>query len=178
MKHIKRINEFFDSEDLKSKMEIPYLKGEIPFKDMVSDININRDKDNLLFKLIVDCSFIRYLGYKRLSKNMIQFGFQHSMNFGYGNDVFLYYVIEIVEHSSTKSYICNVYAKCIGNGQVLFDEHVNKPIMPYEKLKSFLNGEALDILINFTKFTNSTFNWSHFPFVRRSDMNRFNTDIN
>lgn len=177
MKYIKRINEFFDTDDLKSKMEIEYLQGKIPFKEIVKDANLIK-RDPLLFKLMVSTPFVKYLNYNRLSANLIQLGFQHTMNFGPGNDVLLYFVIEIMEHATTKSYICNVYAKCIGNGQVLFDERINKPIMPYERLVQILNGEALNMLIDFTKFTNSTFNWVHFPYLTRTDMNMMDSDLN
>lgn len=177
MKYIKRINEFFDTEDLKSRMEIDYLQGNIPFKEIVKDANLIK-RDPLLFKLIHNAPFIKYLDYNRLSANLIQLGFQHSMNFGTGNDVLLYYVIEIMEHATTKSYICNVYAKCIGNGETIFDERMNKPIMPYERLVQILNDEALSMLIEFTKFTNSTFNWVYFPYLSKEDMNMMSGDLN
>lgn len=177
MKYIKRINEFFDTDDIKSQMEIEYIQGKIPFKEIVKDDNLIK-RDPLLFKLMVKAPFVKYLNYNRLSSNLIQLGFQHTMNFGPENDVLLYFVVEIMEHATTKSYICNVYAKCIGNGKVIFDERINKPIMPYEKLIDVLNGPALSMLIQFTKFTNSTFNWVHFPYISREDMNMMSGDLN
>lgn len=177
MKYIKWINEFFDTDDIRSQMEIDYIQGKIPFKEIMKDGNLIKI-DPLLFKLMVNVPFIKYLNYNRLSNNLIQIGFQHSMNFGPGNDVFLYYILEIMEHATTKSYICNVYAKCIGNGKSIYDEKMNKSIMSYEELVKVLNGEALSMLIEFTKFTNNTFNWVHFPYLSKEDMNMMNGDLN
>ena len=35
MKHIKKFNELFDNDDLKSKLEIPYLQGNLDKKELV-----------------------------------------------------------------------------------------------------------------------------------------------
>jgi hypothetical protein len=51
---IKKINELFDDSDLKSRFEIPYLKGDLG-KEVLSkwhNININKDGFNDLLKLI------------------------------------------------------------------------------------------------------------------------------
>jgi hypothetical protein len=177
MKYIKRINEFFDTEELKSIMKIDYLQGNIPFKEIVKDTNMFK-RDPLLFKLINNAPFIKYLDYNRLSSNVIQLGFQYSMYFDPDNDVFLYYVIEIIEQSTTKNYMCNVYAKCIDNGKTIFDKSLKKPIMPYERLVQILNGEVLSMLIEFTRFTYKKFNWVHFPYLSKEDMNMMSGDLN
>lgn len=178
MKYIKSINEFFDSEELKSEMEIDYLQGKIPFKEIVKDKNFYKQKDLLLSKLLMNCPFVVGLNYHRLSNNLIQIGFQHTMNFGQGNDVLLYYVIEVMEHATTQRYICNIYCKCIGNGQTLFDEKLNKPIMPYSDLVKFINVQGLNMLIDFTKFTERTFNYKYFPFTNRNDVGKIHGSIN
>ena len=36
MKYLKTINELFDDSDMKSKFEIPYLQGDIDFKNIAS----------------------------------------------------------------------------------------------------------------------------------------------
>ena len=121
MKHIKSINEFFDTEELKAQMELDVLRGNIDFKELVKDKNFIKNGDVLLDKLQMNCPFIQNLYYKKVG-NLLNFGFQKVLKFNEKDEVYMYYVVEIVEHQSTKNYICNVYAKCFGNGQSLYNE--------------------------------------------------------
>ena len=148
------------------------LQGNVPFKEIVKDKNMIKRKDLLLSKLLMNCLYITGLKYNRQG-NLLSLGFDEHLNFGEGNDVYLYFVMEILEHPSTKTYVCNTYAKCIGNGQDLFNEKLNKPIMPYNKLVEFINKESLDLLIEFTKFTERTFDFKSFPFTNRKDVSDF-----
>lgn len=170
MKYLKSINELFDDVDIKSKMEIPYLRGDIDFKKLVSDKSLMKDGDTLLSKLSMNCPYVAHLFFRRISNNLIDIGFNKELSYGQGNDVQMYFVIEIMEHATTKSYICNVYAKCIGNGKVLYNESIHKPIMPYDVLVRCMNNEVLNLLIDFNKFTDRTFNFRGFPYMDRSYM--------
>jgi len=170
MKYLKSINELFDDVDIKSKMEIPYLRGDIDFKKIVSNKSLIREGDQLLGKLAMNCPYIGHLGYRRISKNLIDLGYNANLNFGEGNDVNLYFIIEIMEHATTKSYICNVYAKCVGNNRTLYSESINRSIMPYNELVRCMNGEILNLLIDFNKFTSHTFNYKGFPYLDRNYM--------
>lgn len=171
MKYLKTMNELFDSDELKDQMEIPMLQGKIPFKDIVKDKNIIKQADPLLANLTMSCPFLGNLKYRRVG-NILSIGFDERLNFGEGNDVSLHFYIEICEHQTTKRYICNIYAKCVGNGQTLYDERVNKPIMTFESLRELLNRDALNLLIDFTRYTEKVFNYKFFPFTKREDVHR------
>lgn len=170
MRYLKSINELFDDVDIKSRMEIPFLRGDIDFKKIVSDKNLLKEGDQLLGKLAMNCPYVGHLSYRRISNNLIDIGFNKNLNFGENNDVSLYFIIEIMEHASTKSYLCNVYAKCVGNGKVLYNESINRSIMPYSELVRCMNNEVLNLLIDFNKFTNHTFNYKGFPYLDRNYM--------
>lgn len=61
MKRIKKFNELFDTEDLKSRMEIDYLSDNIPLKSIIKSTEINgklyTDLDRMHFKLITHFEF-------------------------------------------------------------------------------------------------------------------------
>ena len=170
MKYIKTINELFDTEELKSSMDLDYLSGNIPFKELIKDKNLLKQKDLLLSKLIMNCSFIMKLGYKRINKNLLTIGFDNSKNFK-KDGVFLYFVIEIMSNSDGDKFICNIYAKCIDNNLILYSEKVstNGNMVDYDKLYNMINKEALDILIDFNQFTENNYDLKYFPFTNRID---------
>lgn len=178
MRHIKRINELFDDPEIKSQLEVPYLQGSIPCKEIIKDKSIIRGGDNLLGKLLMNCPYIGHLEYKRISGNLLNIGFHKNLNFGEGNDVLVYFVIEIMELASSERYLCNSYAKCVGNGKNLYNEQINKGIMTYDNLVKIMNGEVLNLLVNFTKFTDHTFNFKGFPYKDRNYMAGLNLGRN
>lgn len=169
MKYIKSINEFFDSEELKAGMEIEYLQNKIPFKEMVKDINIAKQKDLLLSKLSMNCPFIIGLNYTRINSSLVQIGFQNILD-----NTNTFFVIEVMSNNNDK-YLCNVYAKCIG--KYTFDESKKMNLSSYKDLVNFINHDALDILINFTNFTEKTFNYKFFPFTNRNDVSKLQGTI-
>jgi hypothetical protein len=176
MKYIKKINEFFDSPEIKSQLEVPYLQGKIPFKEVVKDKNLLEEGDLLLSKLIMNCPYISGLNYRRLSNNLINIGFQEGTD-----DVLTYFSIEIVEHKSVGSiskYLCNIYAKCIESNKVLFDEKINKSLMSYDQLISLINKEGLDLLIKFTRFVNSKYDSDILINLDRNYLNNKNVGRN
>ncbi len=172
MKYLKTINELFDDPDVKSKFEIPYLKGDLDPKNISK--NIVKDGDNLLGRLSMNCPYIGHLSYKRLSNSLLNIGFQTEVNL----DGIIYFVIEIMEHASTKKYICNSYAKCVIDGKTVYDKKVNKPLMGYNELVSLLNNEVLDMLIDFNNFTNDNYKIKEFPFTDRNYMSGLNLGRN
>lgn len=178
MKYLKTINELFDDAEIKSQLEIPFLKGEIQFRNLVKDKNIVKEGDTLLAKLLINCPYISKLGFTRLNRSILNIGFKKNLNFGEGNDVLMYFVIEIMESIPTKNYICNVYAKCVGNNKDLYEEKANKGIMSYDNLVEFINGKSLNILIDFTKFTDHTFKYSGVPYKSRNYMSGLNLGRN
>jgi len=177
MRYIKSINEFFDSDELKSELEIPFLQGELSFKDMVKDKNFFKQKDLLLSKLLMNCPFIGGLKYSRLSSSLIQIGYQHDIVFE-GNNIVVFYVIEVMEHASSQTYLCNIYSKCIKNGnKVLFDEKITKQVN-YNGLYKLINNEGLDMLIKFTNFSEKEFNYKYFPYTNRKDILKIQGPVN
>jgi len=164
MKHIKSINEFFDSEEIKSNLEIDLLQGKLSLKDMVKDESFFKQKDLLLSKLLMNCPFIIKLKYNRVNKNLLTLGFDYI-----SDKMYSYFVIEIMENNN--SYICNIYAKCINDGKILFNEKVDGRIISYTDLTNLINNEGLNLLIGFSKFTQRTFGYNPFPFQNRNDVN-------
>jgi len=177
MKHIKSINEFFDTEELKAQMELDVLRGNIDFKELVKDKNFIKNGDVLLDKLQMNCPFIQNLYYKKVG-NLLNFGFQKVLKFNEKDEVYMYYVVEIVEHQSTKNYICNVYAKCFGNGQSLYNESDNMSISSYDKLVKFLNGNAFNILKDFTRYTYKNFKYKYIGFDNPKEFRNMNPRMN
>jgi hypothetical protein len=173
MKHIKKINELFDDSDIKSKYEIPYLQGEFDLNYIVNNKSFIKNGDNLLSKLSINCPYIGKLGFNRLSKNLLNIGFNKNLE-----NVFLYFVIEIVDHDFSKSYLCNCYAKCIKNGESIYDEKISKSLINYNDLVDLMNGKILDILIDFTKFSDKNFNYKGFPYTNREYMKGLNLGRN
>ena len=171
MRYIKSINEFFDSDEIKSQVEIPFLKGEISFSDMIKDDNLLPNGDKLPHNLLINCPFVGFLNYEKTNNNLTNFGFQENLD-----NTMIYFLIEIMSHSD--KYICNVYAKCFVDGRSVYDKKINKNIMDYEHLVKFLNGEALNLLIDFTKFTDESFNFKKFPYKDRNYMSNLNVGRN
>ena len=69
-------------------MEIPYLRGDIDFKKIVSNKSLIREGDQLLGKLAMNCPYIGHLGHRRISKNLIDLGYNANLNFGEGKKTF------------------------------------------------------------------------------------------
>jgi hypothetical protein len=174
MKYLKTINELFDDSDMKSKFEIPYLQGDIDFKNIASNKSLVKDGDNLLGRLSMNCPYIGHLSYKRLSSSLLNIGFQTEINL----DGIIYFVIEIMEHASSKKYLCNSYAKCVIEGKTLYDKKINKSLMGYNELVTLLNNEVLDMLVDFNKFTNDNYKVKEFPFTDRNYMSGLNIGRN
>jgi hypothetical protein len=177
MRHIKRINELFDDFDIKSQMEIPYLRGDLSPDKLIKNLPVNTT-DPLFDNIILNCPFVKFLMYGRPNSSLLNIGYQKTIQFDAANNVIIYYIIEIMENKSSKTVICNVRASCFGNGQKLYYEEINKPFMSYEKLFSFLNSEALDLLIDFTKYTEKMFNFKQMPYPHRDYMKYMNTGRN
>lgn len=53
MKHIKRINEFFDNEDLAARYEIPHLKGEMDFREIPLTKGEKEESNSFYRKVLV-----------------------------------------------------------------------------------------------------------------------------
>lgn len=174
MRYIKKLNEFFDDDDLKSSMEIDYISKKIPFKEIIKDKNIIKQKDLLLSKLLMNCPFISNLGYNRNGK-LLTLGHSNKIVFSDTDNVTISFYIEIIENKSTESYTCNVQAICIGNDHKLFNESIIKGIMTYDKLVNLLNLNVLNLLIEFNKFTKRNFSYEIVKFNNRKDvMNNLN----
>lgn len=176
MKYIKKLNEFFDTEDLKSKMEIPYLKGEIPFKEIIKDKNMLSYGDTLLAKLLIDCPYIGQLNYSRLSNTILTLGYHQNINID-DKDILIYFVIEIMESTSTNKFISNTYARCVSGGY-LFDKSLKRGPFGYNGLVTSINNETLDLLVEFNNFTNDKFNYKGVPFFNRNYMKDFGVGRN
>ena len=167
MKYIKSIKELFDSDELKSQMELDYLQDKIPLKDMVRDSNIRKQKDLLISKLLINCPYLIGLKYKRVNENLLTLGFDNSDNFN-KEGIYLFFLIEIMQNRDR--YVCNIFTKCYDNDKEVFSKKNHKGVISYDELSNFINKDGLDLLIDFTKFTEKTYNYKFFPYTNRSDV--------
>lgn len=169
MKYLKTINELFDSQDIKDQMEIPHLKGEISYKELVKDDNLIKDGDSLLARVAMNCPYISNLGFTRLSDSLINIGFFQELEVEL-EEVIISFHIEIMEHKSTNRYLCNAYATCMKGNKKIYNESINRSIMPYDRLIDSLNNEVLNLLIDFNKFTLKNFNYKGSTVMSRDYM--------
>lgn len=156
MKHIKRINELFDSEEIKSKFEVPYLKGEMPLKYYTKSAKLEQE-DPLLGYIIQHAPFLVKLYYTR-SGNLLTIGF-HKHFKSEKSESSVLFSLEIRENKD-KTCIANVYSTVYTDGKIGYKNDINKGVMSHKDLVRFIRGEFLDSLIEICKLTKQEFDWS------------------
>lgn len=159
MRYLKTINELFDSDELKSQMEIPYLQDAFPLEYYINNKNILKSKNPFLIRLLNDCPYLGELMYKE-SGNIINLGFSKDMKFDSQNSAFLYFTIEIIKDNITNMFVCNIFAKCVGNNQTLYNEKFNKGLIDFNTLSKTINTTGYEMLTTFNKWTKSMFNYT------------------
>ena len=76
LKYIKRINELFDSPELKDRLEIPRLSGDLDPEKLVSYPSIiNPEIDSLLESLCASIPWLQELGFVRDNNKTLRLGF-------------------------------------------------------------------------------------------------------
>lgn len=178
MRYLKRINELFDDEELKSQFEIPYLKGELvgggsKWRSLKSDL----DPD--LTRIITDVPWLAELKYRR-SGSVLSIGFNDIIIYGKSEDgreesVYYHFLIEIVRFRD--EYALNVYARCYGNGHQIYSESIIKKSMPYTEMISLLKRPVLNLLIDFNNYIERMFGKSNFS-VKDKNKIIFNPNMN
>jgi hypothetical protein len=155
MKYLKRINELFDTEELRDQNEIPYLRGEISPKKLVSGENLIGKDDKLLVKLIESCPWIVELKYVR-SGSILAIGFHETINHSPTDNVFYYLNIEIVEFTN-KTYNINFNAKVMGNGREIYNESIRKGQLDINDVTTFLNKNCYPLVVDFNNYLSRMF---------------------
>ena len=156
MKHIKRINELFDTPELKGQFEIPYIKGEIPLRDYVKNAKL-RQGDSLLGNILSNAPFVMPLQYTR-KDNILALGFHKHIKDEKGDSAILF-SLEIRENRD-KTCIANLYSTIYKDGKIGYKNSINKGVMTYNQLMIFIRSEFLDALIEINKISKAEFNWS------------------
>lgn len=166
----KRMSELFDSEELKSKEEIEFLKGGIDKKSMVSNVAKNTMPEMLKGKLYWDVPYLRKL--KTFgSEKQLYLKMDDMINISTDNIVT--FMLEIIVRDAEKQgeYTLMYKMETINNGKSVFrklDEFEN---LDYNKLKDVLNGELLQKVIDWNEHSQKTFNKTPFPNVPKSLLN-------
>lgn len=156
--------ELFDTKDLKSQFEIPYLKGDLDPSEISKWKNLKDELDTELNRIVNDVPWLVELKYRR-SGSVLSIGFDNHIIYDKSEDgreesVFYYFLIEIVKFRD--EYSLNVYAKCHGNGQQIYSESIIKKAMPYSEMISQLKRPTFNLLIDFNNFIENCFGESHF----------------
>jgi hypothetical protein len=162
MKYLKKINELFDTEDLKAKHEIPYLTGVLNGSEVLKWEKIIT-KNNFLFTLVESCPFLTELGVN-ISGNIINIGFQNFKKYNEKDEVFYYFNIEIIKY--VDSYGLNVNYVCYSNKQKIKEGNIRDINLDFIKLTKILNSKVFDELIEFNKFIEKMFGFKHFSNLR------------
>ncbi len=163
MKKLKKFSDFkldesFDDYWLKNNLEIPYLQG-ILFDDFTEILNLSKESDPLVRSIVGRCPFIIGMGYRRFG-NFLNIGFKKEFIYGKSDKAFAYYEIEISESKMTNRYVCNIYAKCVGNDQLLYNESSNNPLSDFESMIRKLNSTGYKMLVEFNSYTKKIFDYS------------------
>ena len=162
MKYLK-IFELFDTEELKTKYEIPYLSGEMSPKAIGKEWQVAKHgthkNDQLLNSLLYDNLYLFELLYKR-SGRILEFGFSDVEDIK-DDQVFYYFMIEIVE-SAKDSYILNVYAKTFVNTEQTYFETLSKRGINYDTLSSSIKNEVFDELVKYSNYLKDSFGLNKF----------------
>ena len=179
MKHLKTINELFDTEDLKSRYEIPYLTGEMSPSSIKKWIPVKTPTelglDKLLIRLLENCPFLVELKYRRNGR-ILELGFSDTINYDPKNQVFYHFSMEIVEYVNG-AYGLNVYAKCIGNGKTIYNESMIKRVDNFGDLVNLIKRPTFNMLIEFNNYLSKIFDKSHFSITDKGVV-MFNPKMN
>lgn len=154
-----KINELFDNEILKAKLEIPYLQGKLlnSFTGVVGNV-----EDKFADKLLICCPFIQEFKYQN-----------HGVMFNMGFDktigrVFVYYYIEI-RLGKKDQYICNVYARCVGEGIAIYEEKAYSSILDFNELVKFINSKGYKLLMDLNNWIKKNFKTTGTNHLSRKD---------
>lgn len=173
MKYLKTY-ELFDSEDLKSYFEIPYLKGDFDPTEIDKWAPVKNEMDSQAIQLVNEVPWIMGLKYRR-SGNILALGFENTIKYDENNQVFYYFLIEIVSFGD--EYSVNVYAKCIGNNKQIYNESMIKKAMPYKEMISLLRKNVFSMAVDFNNFIERMFKESNLSF-KDKDQIIFNPRLN
>ena len=163
---IKKFNELFDSSDLKSKFEIPYLKGDLK-RDIPNWKNANSE-NKFADRIAYHCPFLIKMGY-RSDGNLISFGFSHDIKFGVSDFVFIYFSIQI-RTVGDETYICHVFARATRKGRELYNRSHESDKMNFEELSNYIEDIGYNTLTEFNSWTLDNFDYSGTNHLGPEDM--------
>lgn len=150
MKYIKRINEWFDSEEMKSNFEKEYLKGELG-DEIINKWTIKKLNDPFIYELYMNCPFIHNLKINKSGR---------FLHIGYSGDdtdknSFYYFVAEIVDFDDV--YQLKVISRDITNDKKVIDESFIKGNLKKEDLFKLMNGRVKTELNKFLSHVKSKY---------------------
>lgn len=173
MKYLKTY-ELFDNEDLKSQFEIPHLQGKFDIEEIEKWKPMKNDLDPELTQIINEVPWLIEFKYRR-SGSVLSLGFENTIKYDEDNQVFYYFLIEIVKFQDT--YGLHVYAKCHGNGQQIYNESLIKKAMPYNEMLSQLKRPVFNMAVDFSNFIEKMFKESNLSFKDKEQI-IFNPNLN
>jgi len=166
----KRISELYDTEDLKSKEEIEFLKGNIDKKSMVRDIAKNNMSEILKGKLYWDVPYLRNL--KSFgSDTQLYLKMDEMINLS--KDNIATFMFEVIVMNTNKQDVFTLMYKMetINNGKSVFKKLDEVKNLDYAKLKDTLNDEVLQKVIEWNEHSHKMFNKTPFPNLSKSALN-------
>jgi hypothetical protein len=144
MRYLKKINEVFDSEELKSSMEIPYLKGDFdPQKILKWWIPVTSSDKNIR-ELLYSCPFLSELNYYEkdgilnigISGGNGPYTYMFSISIFKGMDVWYVRFTELIRKNGSDILLEGDQVKIEGSSK-------------FKKLADIINGEGFDRLTRF-----------------------------
>lgn len=137
-----RKNEMFDSEELKTKFEVPYLKGNLikSFDKVLGDVP-NKFAD----RVSRACPFVVGMKYNN-TPSMFSLGLTKVLH-----NTIMYILIEVMYGN-----ICNIYTSVVKENGILYAKNYSKrDISNFDSLTKFINDKGYKALVDLNKFTKS-----------------------
>jgi len=165
MRHIKKFNELFDTEELKASHEIDYISNNIDKKKLVDSKYLmkNTKMQNLYSKIIMSCPIIKDLNPTTYQKS-IYLKKDETIKFSEKDTVVLLCEIMITANDITNDYTLSYKIETLGNGHSLFNRSNNYGVMDYNKLISTINKSIKKDLIDWDNNTKTMFKRSAIDF--------------
>lgn len=146
------INEMFDSEDLKNRLEIPYLQGDLlkSFKRSVDENIISKFVNRMAYL----CPFIKKMKFK-LTGSLFSVGLNEIID----KHTIAYWLLEVRGNpiETTAHYSCTIDVVVMSKGKRIFSKSFNKVRSRIEEISKLVNNEGYKSLIEINKFTNKEF---------------------
>jgi len=163
----KKISELFDTEELKSKQEIDYLKGTIDKKSMVSDIIKTSPVESLRNRIQWDVPHLANLKAFAGPKTLY-FKKDDTIELSNNTVVFMY---ELGIELANGSYNMGYKIETLENGKSTFSRFDEYNNLTYNDLKNKLQKEILGIVIEWNKESMIKYKKTPLPNVSKETLN-------